>query len=110
MSRWAYAWFCPLPENVPELPSILGLHGCLERARFAFYPASDTFYYGPASQARIALREHRRGCCTSDAIQRVAVLIVRLTPGSTPSSSTGHTAWRRSPAGARVAVAQRQYC
>src|SRR5262249_34594757 len=38
-------------ENVPELPSILGLHGCLERARFAFDPATDTFYFGPASPA-----------------------------------------------------------
>jgi hypothetical protein len=38
-------------EGVPELPSILGLHGCLERARFAFDPATDTFYFGPASPA-----------------------------------------------------------
>jgi len=51
MSRLAYTWFYPLPENVPELPSLLGLHGCLERARFAFDPASDTFYCGPASLA-----------------------------------------------------------
>jgi hypothetical protein len=36
-------------EAMPELPSILGLHGCLERARFAFDPATDTFYFGPAS-------------------------------------------------------------
>jgi hypothetical protein len=36
-------------EGVPELPSILGLHGCLERARFAFDPVTDTFYFGPAS-------------------------------------------------------------
>jgi hypothetical protein len=36
-------------ESVPELPSILGLHGCLERVRFAFDPATDTFYFGPAS-------------------------------------------------------------
>jgi hypothetical protein len=28
-------------ENVPELPSILSLHGCLERARFAFDPAEE---------------------------------------------------------------------
>ena len=38
-------------ESVPELPSILGLHGCLERARFAFDPSTDTFYFGPASPA-----------------------------------------------------------
>ena len=38
-------------EGVPELPSILGLHGCLERVRFAFDPATDTFYFGPASPA-----------------------------------------------------------
>jgi hypothetical protein len=36
-------------ESVPELPSILGLHGCLARVRFAFDPATDTFYFGPAS-------------------------------------------------------------
>jgi hypothetical protein len=36
-------------EGVPELPSILGLHGCLERVRFAFDPATDTFYFGPIS-------------------------------------------------------------
>jgi hypothetical protein len=35
-------------DSVPELPSILGLHGCLERTRFAFDPATDTFYFGPA--------------------------------------------------------------
>jgi hypothetical protein len=38
-------------EAVPELPSILGLHGCLERVRFAFDPHTDTFYFGPASPA-----------------------------------------------------------
>ena len=38
-------------EGGPELPSILGLHGCLERARFAFDPVTDTFYFGPASPA-----------------------------------------------------------
>jgi hypothetical protein len=36
-------------EGVPELPSILGLHGCLERVRFAFDPVTDTFYFGPTS-------------------------------------------------------------
>jgi hypothetical protein len=38
-------------DSVPELPSILGLHGCLERARFAFDPATDTFYFGPTFPA-----------------------------------------------------------
>jgi hypothetical protein len=38
-------------ENVPELPSILSLHSCLERMRFAFDPATNTFYFGPASPA-----------------------------------------------------------
>jgi hypothetical protein len=36
-------------EGVPELPSIMGLHGCLERVRFAFDPVTDTFYFGPTS-------------------------------------------------------------
>jgi hypothetical protein len=35
-------------EGVPELPSILGLHGCLERVRFACDPHTDTFYFGSA--------------------------------------------------------------
>ena len=41
--------FVPHPtyENVPELPSILGLQGCLDRLRFAFDPKTDTFYFGP---------------------------------------------------------------
>ncbi|ETW95622.1 MAG: hypothetical protein ETSY1_29875 [Candidatus Entotheonella factor] len=34
-------------ENVPELPSILGLEGCLDRMRFAFDPLTDIFYFGP---------------------------------------------------------------
>ena len=38
-------------ENVPDLPSILDLHSCLERVRFACDPATDTFYFGPASLA-----------------------------------------------------------
>ena len=38
-------------EDVPELPSILGLHGCLERVRFAFDPHTDTFYFGAASSS-----------------------------------------------------------
>lgn len=36
-------------DNVPELPSILGLQGCLDRLRFAFDPVTDIFYFGPAS-------------------------------------------------------------
>ena len=36
-------------ENVPELPSILGLQGCLDRLRFAFDPLTDIFYFGPVS-------------------------------------------------------------
>lgn len=36
-------------ENTPELPSIMGLQGCLDRLRFAFDPMTDTFYFGPAS-------------------------------------------------------------
>ena len=38
-------------ESGPELPSILGLHGCLERVRFACDPATDTFYFGPVFPA-----------------------------------------------------------
>lgn len=34
-------------KNIPELPSILGLEGCLDRMRFAFDPLTDTFYFGP---------------------------------------------------------------
>jgi hypothetical protein len=30
----------------PELPSIVGLEGCLERVRFAFDTSDDTFYFG----------------------------------------------------------------
>lgn len=41
-------------EGVPELPSILGFHGCLERIRFAFDPHTDTFYFGPTSCPLIA--------------------------------------------------------
>jgi len=32
-----------------ELPCYLGLHGCLERLRFAVDPSTDTFYFGPIS-------------------------------------------------------------
>jgi hypothetical protein len=38
-------------EDVPELPSILRLHGCLDRVRFACDPHTDTFYFGPVSLA-----------------------------------------------------------
>jgi len=38
-------------EDIPEFPCILGLHGCLERVRFAFDPLTDTFYFGPASDS-----------------------------------------------------------
>ena len=33
--------------NWGDLPSILGMHGCLERTRFAIDSASETFYFGP---------------------------------------------------------------
>ncbi len=36
-------------EDTPELPSILGLQGCLDRLRFAFDPVSETFYFGAVS-------------------------------------------------------------
>lgn len=32
-----------------NLPSILGMHGCLERIRMATDPVSAMFYFGPAS-------------------------------------------------------------
>ena len=34
-------------ESWGDLPSILGMHGCLERTRFAINPTSETFYFGP---------------------------------------------------------------
>lgn len=34
---------------VSELPCFLGLHGCLERLRFAVEPYTETFYFGPIS-------------------------------------------------------------
>jgi len=34
---------------VSELPCFLGLHGCLERLRFAVDPYTETFYFGPIS-------------------------------------------------------------
>ena len=30
-----------------DLPSFIGLNGCLERMRFAVDPTSDSFYFGP---------------------------------------------------------------
>lgn len=30
----------------PGLPAVVGLEGCLERARFAFDTSNDTFYFG----------------------------------------------------------------
>lgn len=30
-----------------DLPSFIGLNGCLERMRFAVDPISDSFYFGP---------------------------------------------------------------
>jgi hypothetical protein len=36
-------------ESWGDLPSILGLYGCLERARFAIDPFTETFYFGPTS-------------------------------------------------------------
>lgn len=37
--RWEESW--------GDLPSFIGLGGCLERMRFAIDPGSDTFYFGP---------------------------------------------------------------
>ncbi|MEW5986557.1 MAG: hypothetical protein AB1791_07995 [Chloroflexota bacterium] len=42
--------FVPDPdweESWGDLPSFIGLGGCLERMRFAIDPGSDTFYFGP---------------------------------------------------------------
>jgi hypothetical protein len=44
--------FVPDPELEQvwdEMPSFIGLNGCLERLRFAVDPATDTFYFGPLS-------------------------------------------------------------
>jgi len=43
--------FVPEPEEEEgwgDLPSILGFYGCLERARFAVDPRTETFFFGPA--------------------------------------------------------------
>ena len=34
-------------ESWGDLPSFIGLSGCLERMRFAVDPTSDSFYFGP---------------------------------------------------------------
>jgi len=42
--------FVPDPEweaSWEDLPSFIGLNGCLERMRFTVDPGSDTFYFGP---------------------------------------------------------------
>jgi hypothetical protein len=36
----------PEPQNAYDLPTILGLAGCLERLRFAVDPGDDTFHFG----------------------------------------------------------------
>ena len=46
--------FVPEPgeeESWGDVPSILGLYGCLERLRFAVDPTTEMFYFGPASGA-----------------------------------------------------------
>lgn len=43
--------FVPEPEEAEhwgDLPCLLGLYGCLERARFAVDPRTEQFYFGPA--------------------------------------------------------------
>ena len=39
--------FFDAEERWGELPSFLGLMGCLERMRFAVDPLDNTFYFGP---------------------------------------------------------------
>jgi hypothetical protein len=36
-------------ESWRDLPSFIGMGGCLERMRFGVDPGSDTFYFGPLS-------------------------------------------------------------
>src|SRR5262245_15393302 len=64
-SCWACAWLCPRPENVPALSSLLGVHGCLERARCACDPATEPFSCGPASPVGSAAEAHQwmHGAC-----------------------------------------------
>jgi hypothetical protein len=45
--------FVPEPEEAEhwgDMPCLLGLHGCLERARFAVDPRTEQFYFGPAAE------------------------------------------------------------
>jgi hypothetical protein len=46
--------FVPEPEEAEswgDMPCLLGLYGCLERARFAVDPPTERFYFGPAADA-----------------------------------------------------------
>lgn len=46
--------FVPEPEEAEhwgDLPCLLGLYGCLERARFAVDPRTERFYFSPAAEA-----------------------------------------------------------
>ena len=49
----------PAYRDVLALPSLLGVHGCLERARCACDPATQTFYCGPASRVGYASEAHQ---------------------------------------------------
>jgi len=58
-SAKVYAW-APLiddalaPEEAEQwgdMLCLLGLYGCLERARFAVDPLTERFYFGPAADA-----------------------------------------------------------
>ena len=46
--------FVPEPDEAEhwgDMPCLLGLYGCLERARFAVDPPTERFYFGPAADA-----------------------------------------------------------
>ena len=43
------------PNESWNLPSFMGLSGCLERLRFAVDPATDTFYFGAIEQGEALL-------------------------------------------------------
>ena len=110
---WACAWLCPRPEHVSALPSLLGVHGCLARARCACDPATETFSCSPASPVGSASEAHqwRHGAggpppCGAG----LRALSGRPIPALIPPSSTGHTASRTPPAGAPAAVGRPQYC
>lgn len=49
--EWQVTAFVPrhLTSNAPVFPSVMGLHGCLEKLRFAVDPSTDTFYFGTLS-------------------------------------------------------------